>query len=96
MFRGTTPPSYTHSKSGLEASIVLFGLVEARGSQVCRQGFAERLGLHSAVVVSDEILDRSCNAVGPNLVIFAQHTQPAGRLVYGSIVGGRLKSVSWL
>ena len=79
-------PLPLNSESGLEASVVLFGLLEARGAQVFTDGFAERLGLRVAIVVSDEVLHRPENTVKPSLVTFALHAQPAGGLVYGHIV----------
>src|SRR5215208_5820542 len=57
---------------------VLFAYLEAGDARSGgREGFAQRLGLHVAIVVENELSNRSDKALGPSLSFLAQHARPA-------------------
>src|SRR5215204_884574 len=76
---------------------VLFAYLEACGAPICpREGFAQRLGLHIAIVGENELSNRCAQAFGLSLSVWALHAPladifglaPVGNVLGYALLGG--------
>src|SRR5215210_6225268 len=59
---------------------VLFAYLEACGAPICaRERFAQRLGLYVVIVEANELSNRSGEALGLSLSVWAQDARPADK-----------------